>query len=123
MHDRRNANDQDRYRHTSDYDEEDDRGSDRYRRQGQVRDQYRNSEHNHNWESGMRTEIPEFKGGMQAEEFLDWLANVEEIFDFKDVQEDRKVKLVATRLRGRAMAWWQQTKLTRERMGKSKIIT
>jgi len=53
----------------------------------------------------MKTEILEFNGGMQAEEFLDWLANVEEIFDFKDVSEDRKVKLVATRLRGRDKAW------------------
>src|SRR5574338_1260715 len=70
----------------------------------------------------MKTEIPEFKGGMQAEEFLDWLADVEEIFDFKEVPEDRKVKLVATRVRGRDMAWWQQTKLTREGMGKSKIV-
>src|SRR5574338_1006324 len=59
---------------------------------------------------------------MIAEEFLDWVSNVEEIFDFKEVPEDHRVKLVATRLRGRAMAWWQQTKLTRERMWKSKIV-
>ena len=64
----------------------------------------------------MKTEIPEFKGGMLAEEFLDWLSNLEEIFDFKELPEHRRDKLVATRLRGRAMAWWQQTKLTRERM-------
>ena len=69
------------------------------------------------------TEISEYKRGMIAEEFLDWLLNVEEIFDFKEVPEHRRVKLVATRLRGRAMAWWQQTKLTRERMGKSKIVS
>ena len=55
----------------------------------------------------MKMEIPKFKGGMAAEELLDWLSNVEEIFDFKEVPENRQVKLVATRLRGRAMAWWQ----------------
>ena len=71
----------------------------------------------------MKTEIPEFKGGMVAEEFFDWLSNVEENFDFKEVPEHCRVKLVATRLRGRAMAWWQQTKLTRERMRKSKIVS
>ncbi|EEF33632.1 conserved hypothetical protein [Ricinus communis] len=74
-------------------------------------------------ESGMRTEIPEFHGSLQAEEFLDWLATVEEILDFKGVQEDKCVPLVATRLKGRAIAWWQQSKLTRTRLGKDKIAT
>src|SRR5574338_239806 len=114
----RDVGGQDRHRYTSDCEEEYDGGSVHGRGRGQGRNQ---SEYDHKWESGMKTEIPEFKGGMQAEEFLDWVANVEEIFDFKEVPEHRRVKLVATRLRGRALAWWQQTKLTRERMGKSKV--
>ena len=44
----------------------------------------------------MRMEIPKFKGGMQAEEFIDWLSSVEEILKFKEVPENRKVQLVAT---------------------------
>ncbi|EEF47875.1 conserved hypothetical protein [Ricinus communis] len=60
---------------------------------------------------------------LQAEEFLDWLAMVEEILDFKGVLEDKRVPLVATRLRGRATAWWQQSKLTRARLEKDKIAT
>ncbi|PKI32469.1 hypothetical protein CRG98_047131 [Punica granatum] len=28
------------------------------------------------WETGIRTDIPEFQGGLQPEEFLDWLATV-----------------------------------------------
>ena len=48
----------------------------------------------------MRMEIPEFKGGMQAEEFLDLLSNVEEILEFKDVPANHRVQLIATRLRG-----------------------
>ena len=47
----------------------------------------------------MRTEIPEFHGNLQVEEFLDWLATVEEIFEFKGVPENKRVSLVATRLR------------------------
>ena len=54
------------------------------------------------WEAGMRTEIPEFHSSLRPEEFLDWLATVEEILDFKDVPENKQVPLVATRLRGRA---------------------
>ena len=72
---------------------------------------------------GMRTEIPEFHGSLQTKEFLDWLATVEEILEFKGVPENKLMPLIATRLRGRATAWWQQEKLTRTRLGKSKIVT
>jgi hypothetical protein len=64
-----------------------------------------------------------FQGGMQPEEFLDWVAAVEEILDFKRVLEDRQVSLVATKFRGRATAWWLQLKQTRVRQGKLKITS
>src|SRR5574338_448148 len=121
MRDHRDVGGRDRYRSTSVFDEDGGRCSVHSRDRDQVRYAYRDVEDDRRWESGMKMEIPEFKGGMQAEEFLDWVSNVEEIFDFKEVPEHRRVKLVATRLRGRALAWWEQTKLTRERMGKSKV--
>ena len=34
------------------------------------------------WETEMRYEIPEFHGSLQPEEYLDWLAIVEEILEF-----------------------------------------
>ncbi|KAK9151391.1 hypothetical protein Syun_009700 [Stephania yunnanensis] len=67
------------------------------------------------WESGMKTEVPEFHDTLQPKEFLDWLASVEEVIEFKGVPEDKRVQLVAT------MAWWQQQKLMRNRNGKTKI--
>jgi hypothetical protein len=73
------------------------------------------------WESGFKLDIPEFNEGLQPEEFLDWIAAVEEVLDFKGVPEDRRVSLVATKFRGRAAAWWQQLKQSRTRLGKSKI--
>ncbi|GKC64796.1 hypothetical protein Tco_1097394 [Tanacetum coccineum] len=39
---------------------------------------------------------------------------VEEVFEFKEVPENKRVSLIATKLHGRASAWWQQLKLTRE---------
>ncbi|PKI53373.1 hypothetical protein CRG98_026252 [Punica granatum] len=60
------------------------------------------------WETGIRTDIPEFQGGLQPKEFLNWLATVEEVLEFKGVPETKRVQLVATRLRGRVTAWWQQ---------------
>ncbi|XP_026433502.1 uncharacterized protein LOC113330924 [Papaver somniferum] len=60
-------------------------------------------------------------GVLAPEEFVDWLATVEEILDFKEVPENKKVGLVATRLRGRAGAWWKQLKQMRLRRGQAKI--
>ncbi|KAH7857496.1 hypothetical protein Vadar_013373 [Vaccinium darrowii] len=73
------------------------------------------------WESGLRIDLPEFQGGLTPEEFLDWVAAMDEVLEFKQVPEDKRVSLVATRFRGRAAAWWQQLKQTRMRQGKDKI--
>jgi hypothetical protein len=40
------------------------------------------------WESGFKLDIPEFNGGLQPDEFLDWIAAVE-VLEFKEVHEDR----------------------------------
>jgi hypothetical protein len=60
---------------------------------------------------------------MQPEEFLDWVAAVEEILEFKEVPDDKRVSLVATKFRGRAAAWWQQLKQTRVWQGKTNITS
>ena len=75
------------------------------------------------WESGFKLDILEFKGCLQPEEFLDWVAAVEEILEFKEVPQDKRVSLVVTKFRGRDAAWWQQLKQSRIRQGKSKINT
>ncbi|ESQ43623.1 hypothetical protein EUTSA_v10016056mg [Eutrema salsugineum] len=58
------------------------------------------------WETGFKLDIPEFHGGVRGEELFDWLVAVEEVLEFKEVPEDRKVPLVATKFRGKAAAWW-----------------
>ena len=50
-------------------------------------------------ESGFKLDILEFKGCLQPEEFLDWIAAVEEILEFKEVLQDKRVSLVATKFR------------------------
>ena len=59
------------------------------------------------WESGIRTKKPEFQGSLQPEEFIDWLCTAEEVMEFKGFPEEMKAFFIATRLRGRATAWWQ----------------
>jgi len=87
----------------------------------QPRRRARACEDSQRWKLGMQTKISKFHGDLSPEEFLDWLRDVEEILEFKKVPTNARVALVATRLRGRAAAWWQQLKLSRTRMGKSKI--
>jgi hypothetical protein len=70
------------------------------------------------WESGFKLDVSEFNGGLQPEEFLDWIAAVEEVLEFKGVPKDRQVSLVATKFRGRAAVWWQQLKQSKTRLGK-----
>lgn len=62
------------------------------------------------WEAGFHVVIPEFAGDSQPDDFVDWLATVEEVMDFKDVPQTQRVPLITTRLRGCAQAWWQQLK-------------
>ena len=57
------------------------------------------------WESGFKLDIPEFKGCLQPEEFLDWVAAIEEILEFKEVPQDKRVSLMATKFRRRAATW------------------
>ncbi|GJY12766.1 putative nucleotidyltransferase, ribonuclease H [Tanacetum coccineum] len=58
-------------------------------------------EDNRRWESGMRVNIPKFDGNtLNPEGFIDWLVAVEEVFEFKEVLENERVSLIATKLRG-----------------------
>ena len=47
------------------------------------------------WESNFKIELPEFYGSLNCEEFMDWLNQVERIFDFHEVPDSKKVKLIS----------------------------
>ncbi|KAE8700504.1 putative CCCH-type zinc finger family protein [Hibiscus syriacus] len=69
-----------------------------------------------------RVDLPKFSGTLQAEGFVDWINEVERIFEYKEVPDRVKVKLITIKLKGRASAWWEQLRRSRERQGKAKII-
>ncbi|PWA66820.1 reverse transcriptase domain-containing protein [Artemisia annua] len=86
-----------------------------YDEQQERRPRQNQKDDNRRCESRLRVNIPEFnRDTLNPEGFIDWLVVVEEVFKFKEVSENKKVSLIATRLHGRASAWWQQLKLTRE---------
>ncbi|XP_013624806.1 PREDICTED: uncharacterized protein LOC106330972 [Brassica oleracea var. oleracea] len=93
----------------------------------QVRHQWDDDDHvrQHDklWESSFKVEIPEFHGGSRGEALLDCIATVDELLEFKQVPEERRVPLVAMRFRGHAASWWKQVKTTRHRLGKPPIVS
>jgi hypothetical protein len=46
---------------------------------------------------------------------------MENYFDYEDVNEEKKVKHVVTRLKGHVALWWNKLQANRRRKGKKKI--
>ncbi|VFQ89740.1 unnamed protein product [Cuscuta campestris] len=59
--------------------------------------------------SDFKVDIPIFEGKNDPDEFLEWLETVERVFDFKEVSDDKKVKIVALKFRKYASTWWTNT--------------
>lgn len=56
----------------------------------------------------MKMEIPSFGGNLNIEFFLDWLYEVDKFFDMVYVREEKHVNFMVYRLKGGAVAWWDQ---------------
>lgn len=52
-------------------------------------------------------DIADFYGGIHVEEFLEWISNVENFFQYMEIFQDKQIKLMAFKLKGVASAWWQ----------------
>ena len=53
-----------------------------------------------------KVEIPEFESQLNPDDFLDWLNTLERFFEYKDIPDDKKVKLIALKLCTYASIWW-----------------
>ena len=71
----------------------------------------------------LKVDILYFNGGLGIEEFLDWIAEIERFFDYMDPPQEKRVKLVACRLKGLASAWWERIQNRSEREGKGPVQT
>ena len=71
----------------------------------------------------MKVDILEFEGKMQPDDFIDWLTTIKRIFNFKDIPDNRKVKIVAIKLRKHASIQWEHFKRQRQQEGRDHIVT
>jgi hypothetical protein len=69
----------------------------------------------------VRAEIPTFNGNVDIEGCLDWLYEVETFFEVMDIPEDRRVSLVAYKLKGGAGAWWHRLQEDRRLRGEPRV--
>jgi hypothetical protein len=65
-----------------------------------------------------KMDIPVYEGNLDAEEILDWIRALDTYFDYEDIEEDKKVRHVVTRLKGHATLWWDELQADRRCKGK-----
>ena len=65
--------------------------------------------------------IASFNGCFLKEDFLDWLLDLEDLFDYENICYGRKVELTLYKLSKYALCWWERVQSDRIRQGKDKI--
>ena len=68
-----------------------------------------------------KMDILVYEGNLDAEEILGWIRAMDTYFDYEDVEEDKKVKHVVTRLNEHGALWWEELQADRRCKGKQKI--
>ena len=62
-------------------------------------------------------EILNFEGRMQPDDFLDWMSIVDQMFEYYNPLDHKKIKLVTIKLRKQASFWWENLRTQREKEG------
>ena len=68
-----------------------------------------------------RLEVSASAGGLNLEELIDWINEMNKCFDYEEMSEEKRVKFAVTRLKGHATLWWDGVQVERRRFGKQPI--
>ena len=49
--------------------------------------------------SKLRMEVPMYEGSLNVEELVNWISDLDMYFKYKNVNEDKRVKFIVTRLK------------------------
>ncbi|KAI5664424.1 hypothetical protein M9H77_23747 [Catharanthus roseus] len=61
----------------------------------------------------VQNEVAGYNSGI--EDFVDWIAEIDHFFEYMDIPQEKKMKPVACRLKGRAFGWWERLLQIRQR--------
>jgi hypothetical protein len=68
-------------------------------------------------------DIPIFIGFFCKDKFLEWLLDLERIFDYMRVSEDERERAMTYKLKHYASNWWDQLQVSKTQQGKSQICS
>ena len=66
----------------------------------------------------LKVDIPFFSGNLNIKDCIDWVADIDRLFDYMEVPEEKRVSLVACRLKGGTSAWWERMNNRRVKEGR-----
>ena len=53
-------------------------------------------------------DVPIFSGNLKPEELIEWINELEEYFEYEDIEDPDRVKFAKDELKGHAKIWWQE---------------
>ena len=65
--------------------------------------------------------MPTYDGSLVVEHLIDWISELDKYFEYDEVEEDKRVRLAVTRLKGHASLWWDSVQAERRRKNKPLI--
>ena len=68
-----------------------------------------------------KPKAPTYQGGLDANELLDWINDMDKLFDYDEIDDERKVKFAVSGLKGHASLWWNGVETERRNKGKVPI--
>ena len=68
-----------------------------------------------------KPELPTYEGSLTVEHLIDWINEPDKYFEYDEIEENKKVKLAVTRLKGHASLWWDSVQAERRRKNKPLI--
>ena len=55
---------------------------------------------------------------LKSKELIDWINDMENYFECKDVEDPQRIKFAKAKLKGSAKIWWQKVQSERNQRGK-----
>ena len=84
-------------------------------------DEYRRERRNSGDDREIKVDLPDFNGSLDPNDFIDWLHEIERVFEFKGYNEEKKCRVAILKFKGYASLWWENVRKKRERERKDKI--